>query len=110
MRVYEVVVDHKPSFSYAVQLKSGDTITVTDKEQDGWVWCIGKDEVGVWVPKAYIDRKGRLATMLVDYDSREFDVCVGDEVRGVTVESGWILCIDSKDQEGWVPVGKVRQL
>ncbi len=32
---YEVIAEHKASFPYSVELKMGDTVTVTDREEDG---------------------------------------------------------------------------
>ena len=107
---YEVIIEHHSSFPYSIELKIGDAITVTKREEEGWVWCITHDERGVWIPKAYLRQINHKATMLVDYDSSELDVSIGDTLKGIKVESGWLLCINSGGNKGWVPIGKVKKI
>ncbi len=107
---YEVIVEHHASFPYTVHLKRGAVITVTDREEDGWAWCITHDEQGVWIPKTYLRQNNRAATMLVDYDSTELDVGIGATLKSITVESGWLLCINSSGHKGWVPINKVKKI
>jgi uncharacterized protein YgiM (DUF1202 family) len=105
---YEGITEHKASFPYSVELKRGDIVTVTDREEDGWVWCIDNGKQGAWIPKAYINQKDSEATMLTDYDSTELDVLIGEKLKGITMERGWMLCINSRGQKGWVPADKIK--
>jgi hypothetical protein len=106
---YEVTAKHEPSFPYAMKLGLGDKVTITDKEEEGWIWCT-KGKTGVWIPKTYISRQDHTATMLIDYDSTELDVSVGEQLKEITVESGWMLCINAQGQRGWIPATKVKKL
>lgn len=107
---YEVIVEHHASFPYAVDLKQGAVVTITDRDEGGWAWCITHDERGAWIPKAYLRQINHTATMLVDYDSTELDLGIGDTLIGITVESGWLLCINSGGNKGWVPIDKVKKI
>ena len=107
---YEVIEEHHASFPYAVDLKRGTVITVTDREEDGWAWCAIHDERGVWIPKTYLLQINHTATMLMDYDSTELDVGIGDTLTGITIESGWLLCVNETGYKGWVPIDKVKQI
>ena len=107
---YEVITEHHTSFPYAVDLKQGAIITVTDRKENGWAWCITHDERGVWIPKTYFRQTDHTATMLVDYNSTELDVGIGNTLKGITVESGWLLCMNSDGYEGWVPIEKVKKI
>ena len=107
---YEVIAEHRATFSYAIDLKRGDAITVTDRTEDGWVWCTTHDERGVWIPQTYLRQINHTATMLADYNSTELDVSIGDTLTGIIIESGWLFCFNTNGRNGWVPINNVKQI
>ena len=106
-----VVVAHEASFPYSMRVKAGDRISVgqEDEEMPGWLWCTDSDGVGAWVPDIYLERENGEGRMLVDYDSTEFTVDVGDELEYLKEANGWIWCADSEGALGWVPADKVEE-
>ena len=108
--IYQVVIEHQASFSYSLELKVGERVTISDKKENGWVGCINKEGIGVWVPEKYLERKEHIGIILFDYSSAELTVIIGERLAFIKEESGWIWCTNRKGQNGWVPLCKVKKL
>ena len=109
MATYQVVDEHRASYPYAVELKVGDQVVVTAKEEGGWVWCIGRDARGAWVPNGYLERRGEQGTVRVAYSSAELTVRVGDRVSCSREAEGWLWCVSQTGERGWIPKAKLRR-
>jgi hypothetical protein len=107
---YEVIVEHKASFPYSVELKAGDRVTLSDKEEDRWIWCLNKDGLGAWVPKDYLTRQDHTGVVLFDYNSSELNAKIGERLESAKEASDWLWCTNQEGQRGWIPRSKVRKL
>jgi len=107
---YQVITEHKASYPYSVEFRIGEKVTVSDKREDGWVWCTNKDRIGAWVPEKCLIQEDHTGTMLCEYSSTELTVMAGERLKLIKEESGWVLCVNQKGKEGWIPCNKVRKL
>jgi hypothetical protein len=107
---YRVIAEHHASFPYSLVLRAGDTVTVSERRESGWIWCMNDDGVGAWIPETYLKQEDRRATVLADYDSTELSTKIGEELSCLNEESGWIWCVNQAGQQGWVPAAKVKKL
>lgn len=110
MKDYQVITEHQASYPYSVELNVGERVTMTEKEEDGWVWCICKNELGAWVPKAYLTREGNKGISLFEYSSAELNVKVNERLSCGKEANGWLWCVNQKGEKGWVPKTKLRKL
>jgi len=107
---YGVITEHRASFPYSVELKVGEIVAMTEKEEDGWTWCICKDGLGAWVPKEYLMREDNKGIALVKYNSTELNVKVGERLSCSKEARGWFWCANQKGERGWVPKTKLRRV
>ena len=100
-----VQTPHKASFDVALAFSAGDRLTVEDRETEweGWLWCVGADGIGSWVPAAYIERDGAHGVASRDYDATELTVAAGDVLTAHYEEAGWAWCTTATGENGWVP-------
>ena len=107
---YRVITEHRASFPYSVELKVGEIVTITEKDENGWAWCICKDGLGAWVPKEYLTRKGDSGIALVEYSSAELNVKVDERLSFIKEAKGWFWCVNQKGERGWIPKTKLRRI
>ncbi|RJP28424.1 MAG: hypothetical protein C4536_12630 [Actinobacteria bacterium] len=100
-----VIADHRASYPDALVIAVGEVLNVVDRETawSGWIWCVDGAGKGAWVPGEFLDRRGDTCVALRDYDSTELDVSMGDIVEAGEATSGWVWCVDSRGNRGWVP-------
>ena len=67
-----------------------------EKKGGGYGARITNDERSAWIPKAYLNQQNDTATMLTEYGSSELEVVIGETVEGLTPESNWLLCTNSR--------------
>jgi len=105
LRIGKVVLDFHAEHPDYVILVAGITLTPVEKESEwpGWVWCVHESGVECWVPKDYLDHQGRTAVLEKDYNARELNVVVGQQVSIIESVAGWYWCLDQAGEEGWVP-------
>jgi hypothetical protein len=109
-RTCRVVVEHQASFPDALVFSAGDVLAVEDRETvwSGWIWCIGRDGIGAWVPESFVERRGGSCVALRDYDSTELTVAIGDILQTCEAACGWLWCRDGEGRWGWVPASCVE--
>lgn len=107
---YEVLIEHEASFPYLVELKVGDRVTLTDKDADGWIWCLNRDGLGAWVLTDYLTRQDHTGVMLCDYNSSELNAKISERPVSAKEVCNWLWYTNEKGQRGWIPKGKVRKL
>ena len=107
--LYQVVFAHQASCSYILKARAGEKVTISDKKEEGWVWCT-KEALSAWIPEKYLKQGKHIGTMLVDYDSTELTVTVGERLTLIREESGWIWCSNQNRQRGWVPLSKIKKV
>ena len=107
---YLVITEHQASFPYSLVLRVGDTVRMSERREDGWIWCINDDGVAAWIPETYLKQEDHGAIVLADYDSTELSSRIGEELSCLNEESGWIWCVNQVGQQGWVPALKLKKL
>jgi uncharacterized protein YgiM (DUF1202 family) len=109
---YKVLKEHKASFPYSMVVRAGDAVEigVEDKEMPGWFWCTDEGGVSAWIPEDYLQQENGIAKILVDYDSTEHTVKVGEVLEYIGEACGWIWCANTKGRRGWVPADKVKEI
>ena len=102
----------RPTNLDPLTMHPGDRIEITDKEEDGWVWCRNRAGKEDWVPLRYLttEGEGTTRTALCEYDSTVFSVEVGEEFQAVLEEHGWLWCEDAQGKWGWVRLAHVERL
>jgi hypothetical protein len=112
-KLYRAVKPWTPIHPDPLTLKKGDIVWVQreDNEYIGFAWCDFRGRSG-WVP---FDKIGLIddvrGTMKADYTSRELTLCLGDEVRGSTIVSGWLWAERvGTGEEGWVPLNSLKEI
>jgi len=106
-----VVERHDASFPYSMVVKKGDEVKVgrEDPDMPGWLWCTNAEGVSGWVPDVYIRVEGDKGKVLIDYDTIEFTVDVGETLEYIKEANGWAWCRNGEGRLGWVPLSKVEE-
>jgi uncharacterized protein YgiM (DUF1202 family) len=108
VKLCQVIIQHNASYSYSVEFKAGEKVTVSYKTENGWIWCTNKEGKGAWIPKKYLKIRKHSGAILSDYISTELTVKVGDKLKFIKEVSGWAFCVDKDDKRGWIPTHKVE--
>lgn len=109
-KLYQVMIKHKASYPYSVEFRIGEKVTVSNKREDGWIWCLNKEGKGAWIPEKYLSLENHTGTISSNYVSTELTVEVGEKLKFIKEECGWIFCTNDKGQSGWIPSHKIRSL
>lgn len=109
-QLFKVIKEHKASFDYYVTAEIGEEVTVAkeDDEMPKWYWCKNSREEEMWVPLTHIDLKGETAVFTQPYNTKEHDAKPGEVVQYLGESLGWIECLNSEWQYGWVPTPKLE--
>ncbi len=107
-----VVKRHDASFPYSMVVREGDEIDVgrEDPEMPGWHWCTNAEGVSGWVPDSYIRIESNKGRVVVDYDTIELTVEVGETLEYIKETKGWAWCRNGEGEHGWVPLDKVEEI
>jgi hypothetical protein len=107
--MYRVIEAHRASFTYAMIAVEGDYVSVGREDPDmlGWYWCKDARGIEMWVPSTHLDVAGKTAAFNQPYNSVELSAGVGDLVQYLSESLGWVECLDSKWNYGWVPKNKL---
>lgn len=112
MTAYRATRPWTVSYPDPLQARAGEYLTVGDADDGwpGWVWCTSRGGKSGWTPLAWLERDGRSGVLLHDYNALELALSVGDVVRGLLTESGWLLAVAPDGREGWAPLECVEPL
>ena len=103
---YTVVIPHKSSYPDPVCFSPGDAVEVgrRDDKYPGWIWvkdCSGKEG---WAPESKIEiHSPEKGTALSEYNARELDTQVGQQVSCLQDHEGWTWVENEDGQTGWIP-------
>ncbi len=101
-----VVEAWEPAPRRPLVLTAGDRVTVGDRDTEwtAYLWCLGSDGSGGWVPQDFlVMADDGTATVTADYSTVELAVKVGDVVAGYQSAGNWTWCVDQHGRAGWVP-------
>ncbi|MCP4704695.1 MAG: hypothetical protein GY865_08805 [candidate division Zixibacteria bacterium] len=107
-----IIKNYRSEFPDPLILKKGERLKIGRKKTNysGWIWCMDINGNGGWIPEKFVKITEDSCVMLVDYDATELTVLVGDELTILSEESGWVLCLNSNNQKGWVPLENVKRI
>jgi hypothetical protein len=108
--LFRVIEKHQASFDYAFIAEKGDVVAVSreDDETPGWFWCMDVDGLEAWVPETHLKIEGDKGTFNQPYNSIEHSVSPGDIVQYLGESLGWMECLNSKWEYGWIPLHKAE--
>ena len=102
-----VVKEHNSGFPNPISFSKGESLVVgkRDTEFENWVWVTTKNGNEGWAPIQYLqteeDNKG---VAKQDYEARELDTCLGDELLLHYELNNWGWVEKSDGSTGWVPM------
>jgi uncharacterized protein YgiM (DUF1202 family) len=105
-----VIVEYTSPYTYPLKIQKGERLQVGDKESEwpGWVWCTNIDGKDRWVPRNYMEIRGKSGIMIQDYDATELTVSIGEELKIEKEESGWVWVSNKEEKKGWVPLENIK--
>jgi hypothetical protein len=107
-----VITDYHASYPEPLRIKTGDLLQVvrSDDEYPGWIWCTANGGKAGWLPESWADIQHGVCTMIRDYDGTELAAVEGDILTVDLEESGWLWCVNSAGQRGWIPKAQTETL
>ncbi|MFX0028442.1 MAG: SH3 domain-containing protein [Candidatus Hermodarchaeota archaeon] len=106
----KVIAEYRSPFPDPLKIQKNEQVQIVEKESEwpGWIWCINKNGMEGWIPKSYLNIKGRNAILLRDYDATEINAIVGEEFIIEEEESGWFWVSSKEGIKGWIPIRNVE--
>lgn len=94
-------------------IEPGDKLTVSEAQGSGsWPAFVlvqkSPTESG-WVPRRYLERRGRAAVALQHYDTTTLNPAANEVLTVIEadVESGWLWCRDRTGRKGWFAINRL---
>ena len=111
-RYFRVRKDYESPYPEPLEIRAGETVTVSDKESEwpGWVWCTSAINRSGWIPESCVEQMGDRRRVLRDFNTRELSVRLGERLVAEREESGWLWCLNQRGQSGWVPKDHLEEL
>ena len=100
-----VIAAHRAPERPAIRVAPGEAVTLGERDQDWpeFVWTTLANGLGGWIPSVLFDRDRGEATAQQDYDTRELDADVGDELLLHHELAGWWWAENADGAQGWIP-------
>lgn len=95
------VVDRNP-----LQINVGDLVSLgpVDTAWPGWVWVISADGRGSHVPEDHLKMIGeKSAEVTRAFSARDLSVSRHEPIMALREVKGWLWCMNSQGEEGWLP-------
>ncbi len=102
---YLANADYEERNSEALHLAPGDAVTIgpEDRAWPGWVWAVGANGRGGYVPKEILRIDGNdRATAMESFDPTVLAVRRGDHLTSLRQIHGWHWCRNAAGAHGWV--------
>ena len=100
-KAYEVV------YPDSLTLKKGESVTILRKESDprwlGWCWCETSNGKCIWISENDLNIEGDRGTLLTNYNSCELSVFIGESIKILKKDNGWLWVENSDGKQGWIP-------
>lgn len=106
MSEVRATLPHSPPDYPSVVWRCGHRVSVgqRDTEWPQFLWCTDTSGQSAWVPETFLDCDGAAAVLGHDYDSRELQVQVGEQLEALDAVGGWAWCRNRLGEFGWVPL------
>ena len=105
-----VIEDYTSPYTDPLLIKEGEILTIgkKDSEWSGWIWCTNKFGDSRWVPKNYLEIRGKIGKAKQNYNATELSVNIGEELIIEEEEAEWFWVINQLGKSGWVPIKNVQ--
>ena len=106
-----VIKEYQAPYPNPIVVNAGEEVAIDNTKVtdiSGWVWCTSLAGKSGWVPKAYIDQRGKRAFMRCDYDAIELTINEGDILSIHKSESDFCWVSDASGHKGWVPSSHIE--
>ena len=108
-RKYKVVKTYHSPYPDSIFFHKNDMVEIgeefnSDSKWKNWIWCKGINNNEAWILKQYLNIVGKQGTINTDYNARELDVLVGDELSGHELINGFVMAEKMNSDKGWVPL------
>ena len=99
------------SFPNPIRLEKGEVVQVEKRETEfaGWIWTTTGDGNSGWTPEPLLDISGASAVVKEDYNARELNTQVGEELMVYHELNEWYWVSNTAGEYGWVPVRSVAE-
>ena len=106
-----VIEEHESSFPNPIRLKKGEVVQIERRETTftGWLWTTTNDGNSGWTPEPILEIEGASAVVKEDYNARELDTKVGEELTVHRELNEWYWVSNAAGEYGWVPVRSVAK-
>ena len=106
---FRCVRSYQTPYPDSLPFKKGEVVAVGeeylgDDDWQNWIRCRGSDGREAWIPKQYLDIKGKVGNLRQDFDARELSVQPGEELSIFEIVNGFGMAENSQGQKGWVPM------
>ena len=110
MKRARVIATHRAPDRPAIQVASGDRVTLGDRDTEWpeFVWTALASGLGGWVPSALYDAERGEASALQDYDTRELDADIGDALTLHHELADWWWATNASGTSGWIPARAIE--
>ncbi len=108
-----VIEPHVRTYPDPISINQGERVSAGERDHSGdrdgdWIWCSNAAGKSGWVPEQFLAIDGEEATTLVDCDTIEMTVDVGERLTGGEPVNGWVWCENEEEETGWVPLTCVQ--
>ena len=102
---------HTSSFPNPIRLKKGEVVQVEKRETEfaGWLWTTTSEGNSGWTPEPILAIDGTNAVVKEDYNARELDTQVDEELTVYRELNEWYWVSNVDGEYGWVPVRSVNK-
>lgn len=110
MRQARVIARHRAPDRPAILVARGDTATLGDRDHDWpeFVWSTLAGGLGGWIPESVFDVDRDVAIANTDYDSRELNADVSEQLILHREMAGWWWAEKNDGATGWIPARAIE--
>ena len=110
---YRVTEEYISPYPHPIIFQKGDSVKIGEEftenpEWEKWIWCEGTNNRKAWVPKQYLDVRGKKGTFKREYNAMELSVSVGDRLCVYESLNGFAFAEKTDGVSGWVPLKNIK--
>lgn len=94
-------------------IRKGEILTIekkTNRHWSGWKYCKNICGESGWVPERYLIIEEGFAKVIKNYAYKELPVSKGEELYIEKEISGWLWCLNTRGNRGWIPLNNVDRI
>jgi hypothetical protein len=106
---YKVEKEYETPYPDSITFEKGEKVRIVDKENDepdwpNWAWGEGENKTKAWIPKQYLNIKGNVGILNMDYDAKELSVAIGETLTAHTILNGFVFAANANGETAWTPL------